>query len=473
MSSIARAFGSIAVCAALYGVPVGSIALDGAAPNPIAVSRDTSLDIVVSRIDDALIVDWRPLRDVPSDAVTFTAALDGRVVAPSAHEPFARGGRTASLVLIDGAGGEPRAAAVRKAKRDALVLALAAGRDDRLAYGVFGLTLRLIAPEATDAAALPRALFAEPPFDEKHDLSGALVAALRGLESQSAERKAVFVFTGGYDDGTLPLRAVARLAEQDDVTLSFVMESPDRDRLPFALAALAARTGGRLVGEDEVTRFLAAPLAQLRAGGRLRFDLRELRRAWWSDRSVFELVATIGGEPRTLRLPLDLPASGPIDSVAAAAVDHPTAGVGAIAIGLGLFAAATAFVRVRHRRARSTPSKHVGVLPLVLLQDAVSGLAHVLREGDTTIGRASDNDIVVNDPFVSRRHVVISRRDGTIVLSNLSAVNGTRVNGAPLMEAGLAHGDLVTIGEVHLRVVAAGASLCRSDPRSPEEVSCS
>lgn len=453
MTTIRRVIGTIVVCAALFGSSRAVTAAEEAATDPLAVSHDASLDVAVSRTEGGLIVDWRPRRAVAADEVSFTATLDGRTVVPSARDPFARGGRTASLVLIDGAGGEARDAAIRKAKRDALVLAPAAGRDDRLAYGVFGSTLRLIAPEAADATALPRALFAEPSFDERHDLSGALVAALRGLETEPAERKAIFVFTGGYDDGSLPLRSVARLARRDGVTLTFVMETPPRDRLPFALAALAAETGGRLVDEDEAPAFLAAPLAQLRAGGRLRFDFRDLRRPFWREGSSFELIARVGEEARVLRVPVEIAAAGVIGSVAMTMADHPAASGGAIALGIGLLAVATALVRARRRGAPPTSPRAWSRGSLVLLQDVGTGLAHVLRDGETTVGRAPDNDVVLTDAFVSRRHAVFSCRDGAVELTNLSAVNGTRVDGRPLETAPLAHGSLVTIGEVDLRVI--------------------
>lgn len=452
MTSVLRALRLIGLAAVALGVVVGSGSAEEASSGPVAVSRDASLDVAVRRIDGGVVVDWRPWRAVSPEAVGFTATLDGRPVAPSGSEPFARSGRTASLVLVDVAGGEARAGAIRRAKRDALVLALAAGRDDRLAYGVFGRTLRLIAPDGGDATALPRALFAEPSLDEKHDLSGALVAALRGLETEPAERKAVFVFTSGHDDGSLPPSAVARLAKKDGVTLTFVMETPARDRLPFGLAALAAGTGGRLVGEDETRAFLAAPFAQLRAGGRLVFDLSSLRRPFWSDRSTFELVARVGDEPRTLRLPVEVPAAGVFGSITMTAADHPRSSGAAIALGIGLLAAVTALARARRRRTPPPPPAEQRA-PLVLLQDVETGVAHCLREGETTVGRAPDNDVVLDDAFVSRRHAVIALRDGEAVLTNLSAVNGTRVDDVPLEQATLSHGDLVAIGGVRLLVV--------------------
>ncbi len=75
------------------------------------------------------------------------------------------------------------------------------------------------------------------------------------------------------------------------------------------------------------------------------------------------------------------------------------------------------------------------------------------------IGRAKDNDIVLNDRRVSRRHAHIVAEggstfkivDGFYDNGHLSrSVNRVFVNGAPQLEKILVHGDLITIGETRL-----------------------
>ena len=46
-----------------------------------------------------------------------------------------------------------------------------------------------------------------------------------------------------------------------------------------------------------------------------------------------------------------------------------------------------------------------------------------------TIGRSSDNDIAMKDPYVSRRHLKITRRGETYAIVDLGSRNGTFVNG--------------------------------------------
>jgi ABC transport system ATP-binding/permease protein len=81
--------------------------------------------------------------------------------------------------------------------------------------------------------------------------------------------------------------------------------------------------------------------------------------------------------------------------------------------------------------------------------------------GSVTIGRASDNDIVVPDVLASRYHA-------TLTLTPLGAevrdtsVNGTFVNGTRVGSAILSEGDVVTLGNIDL-VVSGGLLVRRSE----------
>jgi ABC-type multidrug transport system ATPase subunit/ABC-type multidrug transport system permease subunit len=63
------------------------------------------------------------------------------------------------------------------------------------------------------------------------------------------------------------------------------------------------------------------------------------------------------------------------------------------------------------------------------------------------IGRAPDNDLVVDDLVVSRRHAELrALPDGTYEIVDLGSHNGTYLNGGPVDSAPLAQGDIVGIG---------------------------
>jgi len=64
------------------------------------------------------------------------------------------------------------------------------------------------------------------------------------------------------------------------------------------------------------------------------------------------------------------------------------------------------------------------------------------------IGRARDNDIILNDPYVSRKHAqLVLHDDGKIGLVDLNSTSGTYVNGHPISgEYFLQPGDAVKMG---------------------------
>ena len=69
-----------------------------------------------------------------------------------------------------------------------------------------------------------------------------------------------------------------------------------------------------------------------------------------------------------------------------------------------------------------------------------------------TIGRATDNGLVLQDSRVSRHHARLQARRGTLVLSDLGSTNGSRVNGVTVQEVVLGPGDRIQLGDTVLIV---------------------
>jgi adenylate cyclase len=69
-----------------------------------------------------------------------------------------------------------------------------------------------------------------------------------------------------------------------------------------------------------------------------------------------------------------------------------------------------------------------------------------LLKQETTIGRSKENDIVLLDHTVSRKHAKITRTDQGHLLSDLGSVNGTAVNETLIQSALLKHEDIIKIG---------------------------
>ncbi|MFT5240488.1 MAG: pSer/pThr/pTyr-binding forkhead associated (FHA) protein [Candidatus Promineifilaceae bacterium] len=69
------------------------------------------------------------------------------------------------------------------------------------------------------------------------------------------------------------------------------------------------------------------------------------------------------------------------------------------------------------------------------------------------IGRSSKNDVVIDDPKMSRHHCRIMHKQGIgLHVADLGSANHTLVNGSPIQEIDLKPGDSIEIGDTLLRV---------------------
>jgi hypothetical protein len=69
-----------------------------------------------------------------------------------------------------------------------------------------------------------------------------------------------------------------------------------------------------------------------------------------------------------------------------------------------------------------------------------------VRAGTIRLGRSRDNEIVLADDRVSRRHGQIGLRLGMLVYTDLGSTNGSFVNGTPVTEIALGPGDVLQLG---------------------------
>lgn len=85
---------------------------------------------------------------------------------------------------------------------------------------------------------------------------------------------------------------------------------------------------------------------------------------------------------------------------------------------------------------------------LVVRRGPQPNQVYELNKGVVTVGRDITNDIVINDPEVSRHHCRLTQGVGGFTLEDLGSTNGTFVNGQRLAGARpLAPGDTVGLGE--------------------------
>jgi pSer/pThr/pTyr-binding forkhead associated (FHA) protein len=75
----------------------------------------------------------------------------------------------------------------------------------------------------------------------------------------------------------------------------------------------------------------------------------------------------------------------------------------------------------------------------------------ILEDAAVTIGRASDNELVISDPAVSGKHCSVEQDpEGGYRLRDLDSTNGTHVNGQLTKEWALQPGDVITIGAARI-----------------------
>ncbi len=70
----------------------------------------------------------------------------------------------------------------------------------------------------------------------------------------------------------------------------------------------------------------------------------------------------------------------------------------------------------------------------------------------TIVGRREFCDVQVDDPTLSKRHCILVKTDGLLILRDLATTNGTKVNGQRVRWAALLPNDKVTFGGYKVRV---------------------
>ena len=82
----------------------------------------------------------------------------------------------------------------------------------------------------------------------------------------------------------------------------------------------------------------------------------------------------------------------------------------------------------------------------------------------TVVGRREFCDVVIDSDSLSKRHAVLVRTDGLLMVRDLASTNGTKVNGQRVMWAALLPNDRLTLGRCKFKVY-----LGSDDAVSPSE----
>lgn len=99
-----------------------------------------------------------------------------------------------------------------------------------------------------------------------------------------------------------------------------------------------------------------------------------------------------------------------------------------------------------------TRTEGTAVELVVLTGEAETDRVRIRPQGHV-IGRSSDADIRISDPYSSEFHARVGMQDGHVVVHDLGSTNGTYVNGRRVTSpTSVARGDTVQIGKTILEV---------------------
>jgi len=85
------------------------------------------------------------------------------------------------------------------------------------------------------------------------------------------------------------------------------------------------------------------------------------------------------------------------------------------------------------------------------------------------LGRSLDNDVILDDPRVSRRHAQISHKHGHFCLYDLESANGTLVNGQAVRDCVLQDGDVISLGGVEFVFRETRGKMAKQQAGAPQQ----
>jgi len=88
---------------------------------------------------------------------------------------------------------------------------------------------------------------------------------------------------------------------------------------------------------------------------------------------------------------------------------------------------------------------------IVCLNGALRGRDFRLVTGRNVIGTAADCDIVLTDPYLSSKHVVVRHENGVFMLIDLDSTNGCFVNDRRVNKQELIDNDKIRIGRTEMK----------------------
>lgn len=422
--------------------------------------------------------DYRMLESETPPQVSASVGQTSLKVSPITRYPW-DGARTAVLFVVDTS--DPgREDVIRKNIAQIEQIMGAAHAYDTFGLASFDSDLKMLAPVGSRAEQVIAAARQLKATGMTTELYRSLIKAVDVLSQVQADRRAIFVFSDGQaEDEAYFLQDVSKEARKYGVVINS-LGFPRSVRLSVALQTmrrLSQESGGIFLESgssyDLPPGYTSTVFSNIDRGGKFDVDLGALMSGVPSIQVRFQ-----SSENFELSVPVSLPAqrAGPAPvrtesqpatqpEVRVITEEQPKSEIDA-ALSWGtplallvliVLALVTLVVVYRTTGTTSKPAARSSSTPeykpyaYLIAQDETKKRYPVTRT-IWRIGRSSDNEMTLEDNSVSRRHAEIQRTpEGVFVVIDRNSMNGIFVNGEKVGRRELQEGDIIEIGDIHLR----------------------
>ncbi len=407
---------------------------------------------------------YRAIHATAPAAPRIHAVLGGAALLPLALQdsgPYpADAERSSIYFLVDTS--DPRRADVVARNR----LQIRALLEQALPHQDFGLaafdkTLTELAPLGTDRAALAQRTTVLQARGKVTELYRNAITAIAALATRPPGRRALVLFSDGLaEDTAYTLQDVIQAAQAADVVvigLGYARTSAQVVALQ-SLRRLAEETGGYFVEADRDFAlpewFMGEPFARLERGGHFSLNLEQAIRQGASGDVPLQLRLQPAEFQLTVALPAPPPPAPPVSAVPPPPPASPAASREASWVSwapwLLIMLLLMALLPLQRRRDPPLqPPSESKPLAWLRLRSEEKSRSYPITGSPWRIGRAANNDLVLEGDSVSRRHAeLVYSGAGSFQLIDLGATNGVFVNDHKIdREATLHDGDRMDIGE--------------------------
>jgi hypothetical protein len=420
---------------------------------PLQVREQDGIIAVLAVRPTEAAVRWRFLQTPPSPLTEIVAAIGGRPLNITLEQYPEANARTSILLLLD----------VTKSRKNddidrqrltLIEIARHAKEHDKIAIAAYADGIHPLRPPDANIGTLTNMLATVQPEAAPAKMGQVLANSMDVLSRIPARRIAIYALSDGHSDDTLNVPGLTARARQFGINLYFILSSSDRSMDLSALTQIAKSTGGMVVTENQLGAFLKDPFFLVDSGATAHLSLEGARRFFWERESKIDVVLRYGDRSLELSAPADVPMAGVGETGKYLIASHPIGVFGSAGVtaagALGL-----AVLMMRRRTARkqqaTVAQDEESARVFAVIQNIDDGSAYPICAQRISLGRAADNDVVIDDSTISRNHAVLTRDDDGTFFIESSGKNGTFVNHSEIEHAPLSDGDLITLGHTTFR----------------------